>query len=318
MSPLANWNPQWLNQNSQRSYPLTDWATGVCPADPAIVIPNDFILAFYFPVHAGLDVEPDRFFLSRLGISPTGYTVEISYDDGTATPPVVGSVGITRDAHTEAWCYAVAGVNDFDDSVGKIVIGRLASIDRLPPGNYQFDRAAAALETDCIRPIIRGISSITVVNGQERSERLYGHIEFVAGENIRLRTAATSGSAPQIIWDAISGEGLNEDCVCETDDTGTAIQSINGIPPYPDGNFRFVGDDCIEIVPIDHGLQLQDKCSKPCCACDDLEAIVRQIERFADGALTLQNFVSRLQAEVGAMQSALQGSRLAGQGCIDY
>jgi hypothetical protein len=124
---------------------------------------------------------------------------------------------------------------------------------------------------------------------------------------------------PQIIWDAIDGEGLNEQCVCEdTESIGPPIRTINGIPPYPDGNFRMVGSDCIEITPIDHGLQFADTCSAPCCTCDELEPIVRQIERFADGALTLQNFVSRLQGEVAAMNSTILGSTLTGQGCREF
>jgi len=313
--PLGIWNIQWLNQNSQRSYPLSDGVTKRDVTD-SIEIPNSFIVAMYIPVHAGMNVEPQRFFIKTLVITPTGFTIEVAYDDADSMP-VVTTVGIPQTTHTENREYAMVGVNDFADTVGRIVIGKLDEINELPPGEYTFDRDGTNLETDVIHPMIRGISSITVVNaGNQRSEKLYGDIELIAGTNMRI-TVGGSGCDPEVTFNAISGEGLNEECICEEEDEGPCIRTINGIPPLPNGNFRMIGDDCLVLEPIDHGLQLVDQCSAPCCGCPELDALTQQIDRFADGARTLENFVARLSAEVSEMSAVVLGSKLGDQGCLD-
>jgi len=314
--PLGNWDLEWLNLNSQRSFPLTDWATKQDQTG-SIKIPNSFIVALDFPVHAGHDVEAHRFFIKSLSITPLGYTVGIGYYDED-TNPLVGAVSISKATHTEDFTYAVAGINDFDDTVGQIAIGVLDDIDLLPPGEYEFDYADGSLEVRAIRPEIRGITSLAVVTASgETSERVYGDIELVAGENMQINVSQVPGLATQIIFNAIEGEGLNEDCVCEEVTDEQCITAINGITPLPDGNFRMIGDDCLDVNPIEHGVQLVDTCSQPCCGCEELDALIGQIDRFADGVVTLQNFVERLGAEVEEMSQVVLGSRLGDQGCTE-
>jgi hypothetical protein len=314
--PLSNWNIQWLNLNSQRSYPLTDWGTKRDRTD-AIRIPDSFIVAFYLPVHAGLDVEPGKFYLQSLLITPTGYNIGFGYDDGTSSPPLIASANIAKVTHTENRSYAVGGVDDFDDTIGHIAIGTLDEIDALPPGYYVFEPEATPIEVDAIRPIIRGISSITVVDGQDRSPRLYGDIELLAGDNMRIVATEVEGQQPVVTFSAISGEGLNEECVCEEEDEGPCIRFINGIPPLPDGNFRMVGDDCLLIQPIENGLLLVDDCSKPCCGCAELTALTQAVSQMADGVITFKNFVNNLGVEVRNMSTAVLTSRLSDQGCVE-
>ena len=314
--PLGHWNLQWLNHNSQRSYPITDFATSE-DTTQTIKIPDDFILGFYFPVHAGLNVQDEKFYIRQLTITSLGYSLVFAYDDGTATPPLIGSVNINKASHTEYTSYAVPGTDIFDDSVGKIVIGPLTSIDKLPVGTYSFTRDDAQLETDCIRPMIRGITSITVVNGSDSSERIYGDIELAAGNNMRITSAAVSGQPTQVIFSAIEGEGLNEECVCDDDDeTAPCIRFINGIPPLSNGNFRMTGNKCMDLQPITNGIEINDICSEPCCGCEELTALTRQIDRFADGVVTIQGFVNRLNAEVTQMSLTVLGSRINDEGCI--
>lgn len=313
--PVGHWNIQLLNQNAQRSYPLTEWATKK-DRDEIITLPNSLIVGLYFPVHTGQGVEPQLFFLKTLAVYPTGFNIGIGYNNGATNPPLVASVNIAKSTHTENRTYALAGSDDFDDSVGRIAIGTLDEASALPPGQYDFDYEDGALETDAIRPMVQGISSITVVRGLERSERLYGDIELAAGANMRITASQVGSSAPLITFSAIEGEGLNEECVCEEEATGPCIRTINGIPPLPDGNFRFVGDNCIQIEPITNGLQFRDDCSEPCCGCESLQALISQIDRFADGVVTLQNFANFLGSEVTQFHQVVLGSRLGDQGCI--
>jgi hypothetical protein len=315
--PLGHWNIQWLNQNAQRAYPLVDWASKQDQTG-SITIPNSFIVALYFPTHAGQDVEAHKFYIKTLGLFTTGYIIGIGYDDGTANPPLVGSVTVAKSTHTENLSYAVAGVGDFDDSVGKIALGILDEIDQLPPGEYVFDYEDAGLETDAIRPQIRCITSLAVVTASgEVSGRIYGDVELIAGENTQINVSQVAGLPSQIIFNAIDGEGLNEDCVCGDITDSQCITTINGIPPLPDGNFRIVGDNCLDVNPISNGIQIVDTCSQPCCGCEELDALVTQIDRFADGVVTIQNFVERLGSEVEEMSQVVLGSRLGDQGCVE-
>lgn len=312
---LGNWNLQWLNHNSQRSYPLTERASKV-DITGTIRIPDSFIVALYFPVNAGLNVQTDQFFISTLLISPTGYTVGVGYrDNDNLQNIVVATANISVAAHAVNNTYALGGINDFADSIGQVVIGKLDEIEALPPGLYTFDIAGGEIETDSVRPMIRGVSAIRVVNGQEISPSLYGDIELVAGTNMRLDFVLnpTSGN-PRITFNALSGTNLNADCDCAVNTTGECIRCINGICSS-DGNFNISGNECITVGAATNGITFDDVCATPCCGCPELDALKTQIDRFSDGVTTLQNFVARLSSEVTQMSLVVIGSRLGDSGC---
>lgn len=313
--PIGNWNLQWLNHNSQRSYPLTESASKVDTTN-TIRIPDSFIVALYFPVHAGLEIQTDQFFIGTLLVSPTGYAVGLSYRDpasDTNVPVAVANIAIA--GHAVNTTYALGGINDFADSVGQIVIGKLDEINTLPPGLYSFELANSAVETDAIRPMIRGVSAIRVVNGQEISPLLYGDVEFVAGTNTRIDFAInTQTGNPVITFNAISGLNLNTECDCAVNKTGECIRCINGVCS-DDGNFNLSGNECIQINTATNGISINDVCAIPCCGCAELDALKTQIDGFSDGVATLQNFVTRLGSEVTQMSLVVLGSRLGDAGC---
>lgn len=312
--PIGNWNLQWLNHNSQRSYPLTERATKVDTTE-TIRIPDSFIVAFYFPVHAGLNVSTSRFYVKSILIAPTGYNIGIGYspEDQELDDQLVGAVMIAADTHSPNQTYAVAGIDDFADTVGQIVIGKLDEISSLSPGLYSFSRSAGEIETDAIRPMIRGISSIRAINGTEVSAALYGDIELIAGTNMRI-DVSTSNNQPKITFNAISGLNLSETCECAENKTGECIKCINGVCSG-DGTFTLDGNECIQITQGGNGLIIKDTCALPCCGCPELDALKTQIDRFNDGVTTLQNFVTRLSSEVTQMSLVVLGSRLGDSGC---
>lgn len=309
--PAGFWNKEFLNSNSQRAYPLTEWAT---KTSGTFEIPDEFILGLYFPVHAGLNVQTSKFFISRITVFATGFNIALSYDDGTADPPVVATAIIARNSHTEYASYAMPGKDDFDDAVGKIVIGRLANIDALPAGDYLFNFADGAVEVDCIRPMIRDVRGIVAVNGSDRSERMYGDIELIAGQNIVITPIIVAGQNPKIRIDAIEGEGLIEECIC-ADELSPPIRTINGIPPTATGDFTLIGDECIELQSVSNGIRLLDICSAPCCGCEELEALTQELEVLGNAQLTVRNFVSNLSKQVTTMGEIVLGSVLRDDGC---
>ena len=311
--PIGNWNLQWLNHNSQRSYPLTERATKKDLSGGGTVrIPDSFIVGLYFPVHAGLDVQIDQFYIKNILLSPVGYTVGLGYNDAQEGAILVGSVSIPLATHVPNTAYAIGGINDFADSIGQMVIGRLDEIAALPQGFYEFDIEGGEIEPDAIRPMIRGVSGIRVVSVAETSETLYGDIEFVAGSNMQIEVDAENN---KIIFNAISGEDLNTNCDCLVNPPGECIRCING--NCGEGELFITGGDCISVTRADNRLILADTCASPCCGCAELDALKTQIDRFSDGVATLENFVTRLGSEVTQMSLVVIGSRLGDAGCPD-
>ncbi len=233
-----------------------------------------------------------------------------------SAPLTVASALIPRQAHLRNTAYALGGVAPFDDTVGKLVIGRLDNIDEQPPGFWTFTLEGARIEPDSIRPIIRGVSALICVNGDQVGARLYGDIELQAGQNMRLTPIVVAGQDPVIRFDAINGEGTVDSCVCEGDEVPTApIAKINGVTPTPSGDFNIIGSDCLKVTPIDHGLQLEDTCSKPCCGCKELETITQDMSRLGKQSEAVQEFVNQLQDAVMTMDLVVLGAKLQDRGC---
>lgn len=310
--PIGNWNLQWLNHNSQRAYPLTEWGSKL-DSSGTIKIPDNFIVGLYFPIHAGANFQPTRFFIKTLLIAPTGFNITLGYSDGINTIDVAAA-NVVRADYTPNRSYALGGLDEFDDSVGSIVLGTLDGVDALPAGLYTFSPTATTIEPDAIRPMLRGVTRLQVNNNSNLSQPIYGHVTLVAGINMRIDVNQIENEngeeETEIVFNAISGLNLNQDCLCRVPLAGECIKCINGVCS-PDGTFTFAQDSCVEITPITNGLSFKDTCATPCCGCAELDAIKAQIDRFGDGATTLQNFVTRLSAEVTQMSLVVIGSRLS-------
>lgn len=313
--PTGIWNLEWLNANSQRRYPLSEDSSGYDVSE-SFRIPDSFLLEVDLPIHPGLNVTPSGFFVRQLSADAAGFLIIIAYQPASGSPVNVATALIPRSTHQYGNVYALGGINDYADTVGKLVIGHLDEIDEQPAGQFTFEIANARLEPDCCRQIVRGLSSIAVVSGTSTSPRMYGDIELEASENIQLLPIVVEGQNPKIRISAIKGEGLAEECVCIGDESAVAISQINGIPPTPDGNFTFLGNACLDIETITNGLKFNDTCSQPCCGCEELEAITRKLEAFGDKAATLEGFITRLQSEVTAMDMVVLGSKTGDRGCV--
>ena len=313
--PLSQWNLEFLNHNAQRSYPLTDAATKE-DTTGSFVIPDDFIVAFGLPVSTAMDMESGRFFIRQLGSFASGYQLTIAYDTGSEVNDVgtalIPSTGVSRNT-----VFAVGGLAPFDDIVGKVVIGRIDTIQDQPAGLYTFDLDGSRLEPSVIHPMIRSITGFRVSNSVgTTSDVFYGDIELVAGTNMQISTVSTP-TETKIVLSALSGEGTVEDCVCEGEaSTLPCIKTINGIGPATDGNFNFIGDDCLTFTGVDNGLKVTDSCCTPCCGCEELETITRDLERFNAQRGTLELFVNTLAAEATAFGTTVLGARLGDRRCL--
>lgn len=314
--PLGNWNLEFANHNAQRRYPLADDADPVDQTG-SFAIPNDFLVGLDLPIHAGMDVDPARFYVKHIGAYATGFSVIVGYQPADGDPVNVATALIARPTHVKNTQYALGGIGDYDDTSGKVVVGRLENIDGEPPGFWTFSFPNTRLDPDAVRPIIRGVSSIICVNGDQRSEPLQGDVELVAGVNCQLVPILSEGEDPIIRINFLKGEGTVEDCVCEGDAAVTpAIKRIDGVLPTASGDFTIIGSDCLQITPIANGLQLVNVCAKPCCGCEELEKITQDLERLNAEKTAVQQFGEELGTAVNTMSMTVLGARLSDRSCI--
>lgn len=311
-------NLEWLHHNALRHYPLADDADGN-DITGSFNIPTDFLLHLDLPVHAGMDVDPARFFIKHIGAYATGYFITVGYQPAGDDPDDAVDVAtclIPRATHTENRAYALGGVEPYDDTVGKVVIGKLGNIDQESAGFWTFTLAQGRLDPDAVRPMIRGVSALILVNGTEESSPLYGDVVIQAGSNIQLVPIIAEGEDPIVRINAITGEGLIEECICAGEATPRdPIYTINGIAPRLDGEYTIVGGDCVDLEPIENGLRVTNTCSKPCCDCADLERITQDLERFGEQVTAVVSFSQSLRSAVSAMDQVVLGSKTGDKGC---
>lgn len=311
--PLSTFDVPWLNSNSMRAYPI-DERVDRKDVSGDFQLPDDVLLALYFPIHAGLSVESERFYVQSIAVFPVGLTVTLGYDDGSESPPAVATAQVPLATHTEYRSYPLYGSGDFGDCVGKAVFGTPAAISALPGGFYRFPSSSTRLDSDAIRPSLKGISSVAVRSGGETGKRYYGDIEIFAGNNTRV-SASVVGGVQKIRLDAISGEGLSKSCDCAGETPTTAIKTINNISPKPDGDFELSAANCTEVAAVVNGIKFTNTCSQPCCGCPELETISRQLTKFGQGKVTLENFVNRLEGQQSIFSTTVLGSKLGDAPC---
>jgi hypothetical protein len=293
---------------------MIDEAEGV-DISAAFTIPQDFLVELDLPIHAGFDVDPAKFYVKNIGAYATGFSIVVGYESDSGPIDVATALipAVTHERNTQ---YALGGIGDFSDTVGKVVIGRLEAIQEQPAGFFEFDIDNTRLEPDAIRPNIRGVSSLLVNSDNDQSQRLTGDIELQPGTNMQIVPVIVEGQDPILIFSALEGEGLAEECVCDDDFESPPIKRINGIPPTAAGDFTILGNACLEVNEIANGVMLDDVCSEPCCGCEELEAITRDLEQFGSKATTLENFLVRLETEVSQMNMVVLGATLRDEGCL--
>lgn len=306
--PTGVWNSTWTNQNAERSYPLLP--TGERVAVDGFRLPDAVIVGLILPVYIGITALPTRYFLRQLMVTGNGLSVVISYDVGDGVVDVA-EASMSFSGHTENKAYPLIGINALEDVRGHIQFGRLDVLEALAGGVHEFDEDATILDPHVVRPTLRGVRGIVLVNGGLSSEVLDGQIELTAGRNTQW-SFQTVGAVDEIRVDAIAGEGLTEDCVCEDDDElPPPIRRINDVTADEQNRIILSGSDCLQISSAGVGrMMIEDVCSKPCCGARELERITADLEQMNAGRAAMDTQVIRLEAVVTQFSYAVIGSRL--------
>lgn len=300
------WNIEFLNENSQRKYPLHE-DSSLRDSSNSITLPNDFLVDMVLPVHYDPTVDPLKFHILTVSVFGGGVTVTLGYD-GTA----IGSATIDASSFTRNSTYYIQCTGLFWDSTAKIVIGSLTSIMELA-GSYTFALANARLSPSVVKPDIRGVTAIILKNGDDVSAPIQNDVVLQAGNNMLITFisgAGTLADPSRIIFNAIDGQGLNTGCDCNEAATLPCIKTIDGIGPDANGKFNLVESDCLKLQAIANGLQLADTCATPCCGCQELDVVTQTLDRVQTQVNSLENLASRLEGAIQAMEYTITQTRL--------
>lgn len=285
--PLHILNSDWLSQNANRNYPLDDAAT-CTSVDEAFILPPTFLLDLVWPVHVSLGNDPRNFFIGSIVSSGDTVIVTLSYlREDNVTAVVAGSFVIAVAAHQPGAVYTVTGTGDFSDSAGNVVVGDLEGV-LSQGGMYTFDIAGSRISQSCIRPNLRGVSSIRVETAEGVSDPLTGDVYLNEGRNFRI----TYEGNGVIRFDAVS---LPDHCAC---DERRAVRTINGVEPDVNGNIELIGDECFEIRTAEALLRFVDLCSTSCCGCAQLEPLHRDMETWILNMQQLSSLLTKLEGKV--------------------
>ena len=284
-------NQDWLNQNSGRAYPVAESMSRI-PVDSNGVaidalLPNRILLDFVISMPGQSN---NRLYISKVVFTADIVTLILNEAD---TDVVVASITAAGSSHSTGDAYTVVGIGDYEDARGWAVIGDISASTDMPYGSYTFTSATATLEACCVRPILRGVRSITIENSGSSSEKIYGDIKLKAGENISL--VYDSGDNAILIH-AVNDSGYTEECECAAVPTSNIVRTINGIAVE---DVLFAGDgECIEVTTVGNTITITDSCSKPCCGCPELDYINQNIKIIERSIDTLTEYSARLQERV--------------------
>lgn len=301
--PQGLFDIDWLNQNSQRRYPLHEDA-GLLDVSGTFKIPDEFIVDMIWPVHADSTVDPALFHIAGVGVFGTGVTVALGYNGA-----VIGSVSIDAGSFSRNQTFIIQGTGAFFDTVGKIVIGSLEAV-RKSAGSFSFNVSNGRLEPAVIIPDVRGVSALYIKNGNELSDPFQDDVILQAGKNMLInKIPGFAGEPDRIIFNAIEGVGLNIGCDCDENKELPCIKTINGLGPNNSGDFTLLEDDCLKLDEIANGLQLRDECAQPCCGCAELTVVNDALNFMTQQVVSLENLASRLEAAIQTIEINLLVSK---------
>ena len=201
--------------------------------------------------------------------------------------------------HEPGSVYPVVGVGEFGDVRGSIVLGSLDGLrSAVPAGSYSF--AGAVLESSVVHPMLRGVRSIRAGSSTALSDPLYGIVKLVEGSNIRL-TYVPSENAIRI--DAVGGDKLSDECACAEAAANSAIKTINGVSVQ---GLQLKGDDCVEVSVSGNTITIRDKCSFPCCGCEEMDLITSRLQFLETAVRKIEALSSTMQSIIPSSLSALR------------
>jgi hypothetical protein len=288
-----------LNENSYRPFPYHDSADRVA-TNTGWVVPDSLLadLAISVP----FDFNPTEMYISNILVAGSVAKITIS----STSHGVVAFCVFDYIEHDLYESYAVRGSSNFPNIYGRLTAGFIdVNSNSMQAGEHVFDFQSGRLALSCIRPIPRSVNNIRVAG-----QVLSGEINLVEGRGVSI--SADSGNNSLTISANLQGAISLEDCGCIDEPKG--IKTINGVEPDEFGNITLEGTNCLELV-LDPGLnkiRLVDTCSQPCCDCEGLTVMARNIDTLREKSLIVEDFVRDIRSKLSTAAEYLRSRSASG------
>lgn len=251
------YNLEWANENSERKFPFIHTAS-LRDKTKRYTLPNSVIVDTLLALTEDYNLP---FFLSNITYSPKILSVTISMATGKVA--LVGSIN-NPDPLAKNFTLELNGEEKYLGSYGKIIIG---SLENLLEGSFDFFAVDSFFEPCRVIKLSRGISAINGITN--------GNVILTEGANTEI---LVNGRKIEI-------NAIDAKCQC---DTCQCIKTINGIPPLGN-NFKITGVGCVQINPTENGIEIVNTCEESCCGCDEINAIVQQLQELQSRIIALES-----------------------------
>lgn len=299
------WNSQWLNQNTQRAYPL-QYGQSATDLTAVLTIPDNLLadMNVYGTVaslQAVSTTAPTEFYIRQVQILATSITLIIASNIGDIAIAAIPSNAPDYSTHT------LSGATGSRANAGFITIGSLADFSIQLPGVYNFSNTATRLEMSAVRYEL-GRSIVTRVAQHGKVERtLIGSYTLNAGSNIKFVSAANG-----LEISAVNVDDLQPVCNPVTDfwRYQTPVKLINGVPARnSDGQFFMLADACTDLEAVTNGIRLNNKCGTPCCSDSELDSLTDEIDTVVNAFTALETLVQSLETTLQQFEQTVIAAR---------
>ena len=287
-------NVDWLNGNSQRSYPFREgmlrrpYVGGAAVSE--LALPNlavvDMAMATNFDPLP--DVYRSSWSLSRLSVS----AVLSRVSDGE----ILAVAAAKLDGAGEYSPVNFSGTGVHDDIRGTLVFGDLSRLaEDLPYGVYDYPASETLFERRCVLPSIPCVSGIYVKDAYDGGEtvRLRGDVALVAGDNIRFEFDEASNA---IVVHAEPNSEYSEKCGCSGMDCRQEVLTVNGVSTP---SVVIEGDgECVNVSTSEGRIRISDTCSKPACGCAELTFLNQKISEVSSAMGKLEDYFRTLDGRL--------------------
>ena len=288
-------NQEFLQHNSNRSYPLSEQTTKL--SGEGFTIPNNFLVAAKIVVNATPEqVNISNFYIGRLIVYNGGIRIDICYQDNNKSI----RVGVVTAADTDRYnvTFPIIGVHTKDflhGLAGHITIGTFDQI-KYNLGDYPFDVVGGRFDVDVVQYSTAAVTSVTVEANGITYQPIRGDIKIVAGKNINIHPESEEGHTVLRISRQSSDTELR--CRC--------IKTINEVTPDKDGNIELVSaSPCLKITEETAKLNITETCCEPCCECEELAMITNGIQSLVQAHTDIRLYQHKLEQQLQQLTTTL-------------
>lgn len=308
---------EWLNSNSLRNYPLSQLATQKAN-NSSFELPNEVFVDMKLAVPYMPGLKPAGFYISSITIYPQGFVFELGYSGDFQAPSVAVSSPIAFTGFSQYSSVSIKGVTsssvyDFSQISGVAVLGDISGLEGAV-GTLTFDLVATRLESTVISLGLKRISGVRVVNSGFTTPVLSGQISLTSGANHSI-SVTPSPTYSVLRFNAIDGDGLAEICDCNDIELSPCVRTINNLHGDAQGNITIVGGDCVTVSTTADGISISESCAKPCCGCNELNAIVGDVNNLNGTVTGLGNEIGVLSGSIVQLQNACLAAQLDPTSC---